>query len=135
MEPLKVDILKSEDLNYGVAQLRSDGILTFDPNPAVMKDYTVEILEEMLEVFLRFSDGSPMPYFCDNRYILGMLGADEKEFIMQHFHKFASVFAMTVSSPITRLVANTFVKIQKPPVQLKMFRKKEDAINWLLSFE
>ena len=133
MEAEKVKILKSEQLSVGKAELRSDGILTFEPDPALMKDYTLSILKEMLDVFTEMTDGTPCPYFCDNRYVLGLFLKEEKEFMAKHFHEFATVFAMTERSPVTRLIANSFVKIQKPKIEIKMFKEKDDAIAWLLA--
>ena len=126
-----VTILKSSDLPFARIELRSDGILTFEPDPGKLKDYTVPILEESLVAMLEISEGIPRPYFCDNRYVLGILGAEEKKFIKAHFHKFVSCYAMAENSPITRFVANSFFKAFKDEIDMRMFKDKESGITWL----
>lgn len=125
-----VKILKSKTFDFGIAELRSDNILAFTPNEK-MKTYTIPILNEMLTEFRIITEGIPRPYFCDNTKIVATLGNEEKKYITEHFHEFASVFAMTENSPITRFVAHTVMYIYKPKVPMKMFKDKESAINWL----
>ena len=123
-------ILKSVELDYGVAELRSDNILTFEPNH-LLKDYTVPILKELLSAFIEITEGKPRLYYCNNSYILSMLSKEEQDFVNKHFLEFATAFAMLEGSPITRLITNSFISAYKPIIPVKMFKRKEDAITWL----
>lgn len=43
--------------------------------------------------------------------------------------------AMLVNSAITKILANVFMKFNKPSYPTKIFTKKDDAIKWLLTFK
>jgi hypothetical protein len=130
-----IKIIKTEQLSIGKAELRADGILTFEPDPALIKDYTMPILEEMLDALLRITDGTPRPFYVDNRYVLAMLGQKERDYLEDNLERFATAAAMTESSPITRMIGNTFFRFKKPHMDFKIFKEKGPAIEWLLSLE
>jgi len=128
----QVNILKSKQLDFGLAELRSDNVLTFEPNENFNK-YTVPVLEIMLTTFNEITEGKPRPYYCDNRKVDARLSGDEKQFVINHFHEFATSFAMSEDSPITRFAFHTIMYIYKPTLPMKMFKNKEESINWLKS--
>ncbi|MDB4534805.1 hypothetical protein N9242_08025 [Vicingaceae bacterium] len=128
----QVKILKSVELDFGVAELRNDNILTFDPNKNI-NTYNLKQLKEMLIVFKDITNGTPLPYYSDNSKLSGSIGSDEKVFMSAHFHEFATAFAMKENSALTRFVAHTFIYLNKPQIPIKMFKTKSDAINWLKS--
>ena len=125
-------IIQSVELDFGIAELRSDNILSFNPN----KDlgiYNLKQLQEMLVVFKKMTNGKPLPYYSDNRSLTGVFGSEEKVFMSNYFHEFATAFAMTESSALTRFLAHSFMYINRPRIPIKMFKKENDAINWLKS--
>ena len=126
-------IIKSTKLEFGTVELRSDAVLTFIPNENFTA-YSVPVLEKMLVTFKEITNGVPHLYFCDNTQIDNpKITSEGKIFMTDHFHEFATHFAMTEDSAITRFVAPTFIYLYKPKVPIKMFKKKKDAINWLKS--
>lgn len=135
MKEENAEILKSEQVSIGKAELRADGILTFEPDPALIGDYTMPILEEMLEAILKITDGVPRPFYVDNRYVLAMLNQKERDFLEAHFERFATAAAMTESSPVTRMIGNTFFRLKKPHMPFRIFKEKEPAIKWLLTLD
>ena len=128
----QVKILKSTKLNFGLAELRSDDILTFLPNKN-LRAYSLNQLEEMLNTFNTITEGEAYLYYSDNTCLNPNFSSEAKAFMGEHFHKFAKAFAMTENSAITRFVTHTFIYLNKPKIPIKMFRNKEDAINWLKS--
>tara|TARA_B100000809_G_scaffold630_2_gene702 strand:+ start:2335 stop:2700 length:366 start_codon:yes stop_codon:yes gene_type:complete len=112
-----IHIIKSTKLEFGTVELRSDGVL-----------------EKMLVVFKNITNRIPNLYFCDNTQVENPeLNSEGESFMTDHFHEFATHFAMTEDTAITRFVANTFIYLYKPKVQIKMFKKKQGTINWLKS--
>lgn len=129
-----IKILKSVKLEFGVAELRADNILTFIPNES-LKIYNLEQLNEMLIVFKQITNGNPLPYYSDNTTLSGSFGSEEKVFMSNHFHEFASSFAMKEKSAIIRYITHTFIYLNKPQIPIKMFKTKSDAITWLKSLD
>lgn len=127
-----IAILKSIQLEFGLAELRSDNILTFIPNKEV-NSYSLNQLKEMLAVFLKITEGKQYPYYSDNTHLNGTLSSEVKVFMSEHFHDFATAFAMKENSAMTRFVAHTFIYLNRPKIPIKMFKTKEQAIEWLKS--
>lgn len=127
-----VEILKSVELDFGVIELRSDNILTFDPNEK-LEVYTLDILKVMITEFKTITNGTPRLYLCDNSKINSGIGSKEKEFVNKHTHEFATAFAMVENSALIRFLVHSYNHLYKPIVPVKMFKKKEDAIAWLES--
>ena len=42
--------------------------------------------------------------------------------------------ALLVESPVTRVMANFFISINKPPVPTKLFTSEDQAVAWLKNF-
>lgn len=129
----EVEILKIIDLPYGMVELRSDNILMFKPDIARFKGYNIQILKELLEVFVEATDGVPRPYLCDNRYITGIVNKEEQAYMNEHFSKFATRAAMITESPIVNVIVNTYNAVFKPKVEVKLFGSESKAIEWLLN--
>lgn len=128
----EITILKSINFDYGVTELRSDNILTFEPHENITTLKTPQ-LKEMLEIMLDISEGIPRPYFSNNTNIK-FLGAEEKIHISKTFHLFATACAMTENSAITRFKTHVFLQLSRPAIPVKMFKEKEDAYAWLRTF-
>ena len=127
--PKEVTILQSIPFEYGVIELRSDDVMTYEPSEGVTS-FTMPQLVEMLDILLKLSDGKPRPYFSNNTN-LKSIASEERIFITNHIHRFASVFAMTENSPITRFITHTMLQLNKPEIPVRMFKTKNEAINWL----
>lgn len=128
---MNVEIVKSKELSFGLVELRSDNILTFRPNLSVFKDFNLSVLDELLKVFLEVTDGVPRPYFCDNRFVLGIVNREEMIYMNQHFEKFATACGIVTSTPISELSIDTFNSDFDSKVKVKSFLTEEEAINWL----
>ena len=127
-----IHIIKSIPLDFGTIELRSDNIITFEPAEE-FTTFNLSQLNTMLTVFLDLTQGKPLPYFSNN-YKLKSLGSEEKVFIKEHFSRFASAFAMTEESAITRFITYSFMQLSHPDIPVKMFKTKEEAIVWLRMF-
>lgn len=128
----EITILKSIPFEFGVIELRSDNIITYEPKEGVT-DFTMPHLAQMLAIFIEICEGKPRPYFSNN-YNLKSIGSKERIFITNNLYLFATAFAMTENSAVTRFITHTFMQLSRPPIPVKMFKTKEEAYTWLRTF-
>ena len=128
----EIEILKVRKTSYGLVELRSDNILTFRPDIVTFKEYNLEILKDLLEVFAEITDGVPRPYLCDNRYVTGIVSKEEQAYMNEHFGEFATRAAMITHSSLIRFLVNGYNTVFKPKVELKLFKTEKAAVKWLL---
>jgi len=129
----KVEIVKTIEMPYGLVELRSDNILTFRPDLGIFKQYNLQILEELLEVFVEVTEGVPRPYMVDNSYVNGMVNKEEQAYINNHFGSFATRSAMITMSPVVKVIVNGYNSVFKPEVEIKLFNSEDKAVTWLLN--
>lgn len=129
----EVVLLEVRRIQHGVVELRDDSILVFRPDVATFKEYNIQVLEDLLKVFIEMTDGVPRPYLCDNTYITGIIGKEEKEFLNKHFSTFATRAAMITNSSLINIIVNGYNSFYKPEVVIKLFTSEKDAVTWLLS--
>jgi hypothetical protein len=128
----ELTILKVKEITHGLVELRSDNILTFRPDVSSFKEYDLQVLEELLEVFIDITDGIPRPYMVDNSYVTGIVSKEEQAYMNKHFGRFATKAAMIAYSPIIKVIVNGYNSIFKPEVKLKLFTSEDEAVKWLL---
>jgi len=49
--------------------------------------------------------------------------------------QYAKAVALIEKSPVSKVIGNFFLGINKPPFPTKLFTKKHEAIHWLKKFE
>lgn len=127
-----VEVVKNVTTVHGDVELRSDNILVFRPDIGTFKEYNLEILEELLEVFVKVTEGRPRPYMSDSRYITGIMTKEEQAYINENMGKFATSAAILTKSPLINLIVNSYNSVFKPKVKVKLFKNEQDAVEWLL---
>ena len=127
-----LEIVKVKKIAHGVVELRSDNILVFRPDVGTFKDYNLQVLAELHEVFVEVTEGIPRLYLCDNRYVTGIVDKEEQIFINKHFGDFATRAAMITHSSLLKMLVNSYTTIFKPKVEIKLFKTEQDAVKWLL---
>tara|TARA_B100000508_G_C11465884_1_gene282550 strand:+ start:34782 stop:35051 length:270 start_codon:yes stop_codon:yes gene_type:complete len=85
----------------------------------------------MTAAFVEITDGVPRPYMCDNRYITGIVNKEEQAYINDNIGKFATRSALITSSPLIRLLVNSYTSVFKPEVPIRLFKSEDQAIKWL----
>ena len=128
----KIKILKITEIPFGRVELRADNILVFRPDVGRFKQYDLPVLEVLLDTFKEITNGTPRPYMCDNRYITGIVNRGEQTFINEHFGAFATKAAMITTSPVIKIIVNSYNAIFKPKVEVKLFGSEKKAVDWLL---
>jgi len=120
------------ETKHGVVELRSDEILCFRPDVKTFKEYNLEVLKDLLKIFIEITDGKPRPYLADNSYITGIVNKEEQDYMNQHFCKFATKAAIITHSPVMKIIHNTYNLLFKPEIEIQLFTHEDKAINWLL---
>lgn len=126
---LNNSIIKSVPFEFGTIELRDDDILTFEPSKGITT-LNLDELKTMRDALIKISNNNPLPFYSNNKNLKN-LGAEEREFVGSNIHLFASKGAITENSALVRFITHTIVHFYKPPIPMKMFKKKEDAIEWL----
>lgn len=129
---MEVTIIKRIGLDFGTIELRSDDIMTFNPAPGITT-VNIEQLKIMLATLIELCGGKPKPFLSNNKNVKSF-GYEERAYVGKNIHLFATASAVIESSPVIRFIAYTIVSMFKPKIPVKLFKTKEDAITWLLTF-
>ncbi len=125
------EILKVKETVHGLIELRSDEILVFRPDIATFKEYNLQVLKELHIEFVEITDGKPIGYLCDNRFITGIVNKEEQVFINDNFGDFATSAAMITDSQVIKILVNGYTSFFKPKVKIKLFSTEKAALRWL----
>ena len=121
------------ELDYGIVELRKDGILSFDYFGNKNNDISVEQMEETLEIYLKLTENKLVP-FCIDAPKLFNLTNEQKEFALNTTPMFASALGLVEKSPLTRNLVHVITYFNKPPFPVKMFKTKHEALTWLKQY-
>ena len=113
-------------------QLDGDGILrsTIVPNAEV----TLEDSKRSIAVYRELSKGKARPVLMDARNIKS---SDRESRVYATGKETASVvgaFAILVGGPVSKIVGNFFLRVNKPPYPTRLFTSEDEAIAWLRGF-
>ena len=127
---LRVKVIMMNKIDYetrtGKEWLRDDGISHYVYHSGVK--ITLEDAKEIGAKHLEAASGIRYPILVDMKNILGLDNDARKYFSANDFYL---AVAMLIESPVSRVIANFFIGISKPPAPIKMFTSKEKAIEWL----
>jgi hypothetical protein len=131
MKDNNIHIIRKEKCSIGDIILRSDKILILKPDED-RTTATIEELKEQYEIFMDITNGIPHLFYSDNSNMKSF-GTEERVFVSNNFHHFASACAIKENSAITRYITHSFLYLNKSKVPIKMFKTEETAISWLKS--
>lgn len=109
--------------------LRPDNILhtTVLPN-------TVMTLEDGLEstrISAEMVNNNPLPLLCDLTNVIKMTQECRQHFAGQEHNKTLTKAALIVTNPISRLLGNFFLGLNRPIKPTKLFTDYDAALKWL----
>ena len=87
------------------------------------KDNTAKVIE--------VSGGANYPILVDLKEIKSISKEARDHFSMRGRKPNVIAIAMLVSSPLSRIIGNFFLGLNKPTVPTRMFTSEEDAIRWM----
>ncbi len=81
-----------------------------------------------------FYTGKKFPLLVDIRNIKSISPEAREHFSLKGRESVVKVYAMLLSSSLSRMIGNFFLSFHKPAVPVKLFDHEEKALVWLRSF-
>jgi len=122
-------ILKEFIVKSGVIYLRTDGIITFEPDTSI-KGLKMEYFHENLEVYKKLTKDGKKPFLTDNRISLDYT-AEQKRFMQEQLPNYFTKVGVILNSDFNKFIFNAFLYLYKPKVNVKTFANIDKAILWL----
>jgi len=109
-----------------------DGIgrVIFLPNTKV----TLNAAKKHIAACEKLANGKKAPVLIDIRNIKSVDHEARKYFAGEKASKITKASAVLVSSPISRILGDFFIVLNKPPFPIKLFTSKSKAMKWLRGF-
>lgn len=130
--PKNSKIIKTIDIEEAIISLKDNGIVYVYFKSGVVID--CDIQEKLLVNYREITNGKmhPFLFYGDEQVSITKEARDNAIVIESRSYALAS--AILVSNLAHRLIANFYLKFNKPKKPYKVFSRKTDAVNWLLSF-
>ncbi len=114
-----------------IITLREDGIMSYVAKPIDRQE--VEDARENIESAKVFLNNKSKPSLVDLRKTKFLTVEARKLYASKENAKNISFCALLVDGPVSRMVGNFFIGINKTNYPTKLFNSEEKAINWLKS--
>lgn len=102
-------------------------LCTFKPGLKI----NLPLAKEMVQFRLEFIKGQAYPTLVDMRALVSITKESREYFGGKEATHGIKALALWVESPFTKLLANFFIEINKPPVITQAFKTDREAIQWL----
>ena len=83
---------------------------------------------------LRLNKGKKCPLLVDTRKIRSITKEARDHFAMKNRSGNVNSIAILVDSPLSRVIGNFFMGLNRPKVATKLFTDEEEAMAWLRKF-
>lgn len=81
-----------------------------------------------------FYYGKKYPLIIDARGVKSISKEARDHFSLRGRESVVNAFAIIISSPLSRIIGNFFMGLNKPTVPMRLFENEKDAIKWLKPF-
>ncbi len=81
-----------------------------------------------------FYNSKKYPLMVDSRNVKRISAEARKHFSTNGRDTCINSMAIIVKSPLSRVVGNFFMGLNKPPLPARLFEKEEDAVKWLKQY-
>jgi hypothetical protein len=110
-----------------------DGILIGTYKKDLLVD--LEVARKIVEQRLSFADEKVMPVLVINEGVKG-INKEARNFLASPAGlQGITAGAIIIDSPVTSLLGNFYLQVNKPKIPTKLFAKKKTAINWLKQYK
>ena len=124
-------IVASRESPWFRVVLREDGILAYYPVPGLVM--THEVALQVLALGLQIADG-PKPTLV-HMQDMARVDREARAFLAsEEYMTLCSQTALVVGSPVSRVIGNFFVGLNRPRYPYKLFDDPEPAAEWLRGF-
>ncbi|MBL7917430.1 MAG: hypothetical protein JNM96_03475 [Bacteroidia bacterium] len=97
-------------------------------------EITLELAKENTESVNTLYQGKKFPILIDSRGIKSMSRDAREHFSTKGRDPKTNAFGIIIGSPISRVLGNFYLGINKPSVPTKLFNTEEEALDWLKQF-
>ncbi|MCC6751370.1 MAG: STAS/SEC14 domain-containing protein [Deltaproteobacteria bacterium] len=95
---------------------------------------TLEHARENIAVCAKFANGRRRPVLVDIRSLTAIDGDARRYYAGDEAAQVESAIALLVGSPVSRMVGNFFLSINRPQVPVRLFTIEGEALAWLRGF-
>lgn len=117
------------DLKCFYSWMGGDGIARTKVKPGA--DIDLEAARENSKAINSFFTGKKYPLLIDARNVRTMTRDARNQFSTKGRETNTIAFAIVIDSPLSRVIGNFFMGINKPAVPTRLFDNTEDAEKWL----
>ena len=111
-------------------QLRGDNIIHIDILPKA--ELYLEDSNEIYDTVMNIAKGRLYPLLIDANSIVSMDRDARKRFSKETT---VSAVALLVGTPLSKIIGNFFIGLNKTSIPFKLFTSKTDALEWLKAFK
>jgi hypothetical protein len=130
-----MDVLKNEiviELAAYCTWMGDDGIARTMVKPDA--DITITDARENSIAVNSLYTGTNFPLLVDPRNIRSISKEAREHFSMNNRDSHVIAFAIIIDSPISKIIGNFFMLLNKPRVPARLFNSEENALKWLKGF-
>jgi len=109
--------------------LRPDDILYTECFPNTVM--TLEDGKESTRISAEMVNYQPLPLLCDLTNVVKMTQECRRHFAGPEHAETFSRCALIVTNPISRIIGNFFIGLNKPLKPTKLFTSKDEGLKWL----
>lgn len=109
--------------------LREDNILCTECFPNTVM--TLEDGKESTRISAEMVNYQPLPLLCDLSNVVKMSQECRKHFSGREHAETFSKCALIVTNPISRMIGNFFLGLNKPLKPTRLFTAREEGLKWL----
>jgi hypothetical protein len=120
---------QTKTCTYAVGE---DRILRVRLNPGARE--TLENAKENIVAVADLLAGRRLPILVDYRLIASQERAARAYYASPETGKHVCAVALLVDSPLSRIIGNFFMGLNKPPFPVKVFGDEAEALAWLTGF-
>lgn len=92
---------------------------------------TLEIAQHCVTQRISFSEGKSYPCLIDMRDLQSVT-PEARAYMGVEGAECITAGALIIGSPVTKMIANLFLMVNKPPVPTRMFTNESVAREWLI---
>ncbi len=91
----------------------------------------LEDAKENTAIVIRISGGANYPILVDLREIKSISKEARDHFSMRGRKPNVTAIAMLVSSPLSRIIGNFFLGLNRPTVPTRLFTSEKEGVSWI----
>jgi hypothetical protein len=99
------------------------------------KEIDVALAKEIIDQRLSFVDGQTFPIIVDGSEVKELTKPAREALSSDRANQYTVALAVIVRNPVTRTIANFFLKFQQPRYPFRLFTDLEDAREWLKKYQ